>query len=120
MRYQPKRDQFVTPNTYDDMNGHVKTFTHVDHDVKTSVSLPNGDFDPDWQSKWRADVFERITAIPAAFCPEPFWDFTIRGDTVSKVEWDQVMLKDEGLDWLKLRSLIAWLTNIMASRGLTH
>lgn len=120
MRYQPKRDQFVTPNTYDDMDGHVKTFTHVDHDVKVRVSVDPADYNVNWQAEWRADFFERIIEIPAAFCPEPYWDFTLRGENVKKVEWNETMLKDEGIDWLKLRGLIAILTNTMENRGLTH
>lgn len=120
MRYQKQRDQFVTPNTYDDMEGHVKTFTHVDHDVKTTVRVDPEKVNPDWQAEWRADFLERIKAIPAAFCPEPYWDFTIRGESVQKVEWNMVMLSDEGVDWLKLRGLIAILDNVMDNRGLIH
>ena len=119
MKYIPKRDQFVTPNTYNDMNGDVKTFTHVDHDVKTTVRVDPSDYNPNWQAEWREGFLEEIKDIPAAFCPEHYWDFTIRGENVSKVEWDMKMLADEGVDWLKLRGLIAQLRNIMQQRGLT-
>lgn len=66
---------------------------------------------------YREDVVQRITEITPAFCPEIYRDFVIRGEGVTKLEWNKTMLLDEGIDIIRL----VFLKNQLENRvELTH
>lgn len=74
-----KSDYYTSPDNYSDL-GQMKTFTNIDHDVKTSIS-PHVSEKIDYVAffkEYRKDLVKRITSIPASVCPWPFMDFTNR------------------------------------------
>lgn len=111
MRYQPKRDQYVTPSHFDDMEGNVRPFTHIDHDVKTLVGLDTESPPENWRQIQRKDLQERILGQPAVYCPLEFQDYTVRGEDVQVVSWNEKMIKDQGFEIHKLRDLTIILEN---------
>ena len=104
MHYKQEQNQFVTPNTYDDMEGNVRNFTHIDYDMKQRISF-NKEFDVNWETNYRNSLVERILACAAVFCPTIYSDYTIRGDTQLLVEWNVKMLRDPGINVWRLRDL---------------
>jgi hypothetical protein len=95
---------------YTDIDGHTKQFTYVDHDVKTSISttkLSPEDKDAlkDEVSRYRTNLILRILTLPPSMCPEIFQDFTIRGEDVENILWNETMIQDPGLPLQKLVDL---------------
>ncbi len=54
---------------------------------------------------YRNNLIKRITDLPASVCPDVFIDFTIRGEGITKIEWNIDMLLDEGVPVERLRDL---------------
>lgn len=98
---------------YTDMDGMTKQFTYIDHDKKTTISANTGEsYDKDWHKKYRAYLLQRITDLPASICPEPFQDYTLRGDNPNNViKWDTEMLTDNGTPITRLRDLATLIEN---------
>jgi hypothetical protein len=97
--------------TYTDVDGMTKQFTMIDHDTKTTIASGISDkVDKDWQKKYKASLIQRITDLPASLCPEPFADYTVRGDT-KIITWNIDMLIDNGNPVNRLRDLCVMLEN---------
>jgi hypothetical protein len=96
---------------YTDNDGMSKQFTYVDHDIKTSVSTNKPlteDEKKDIRNNLkvaRANLLKAILDIPAVFCHEVHQDFTLRGESVTSIQWNKEMLSDEGLPMEKLNDI---------------
>jgi hypothetical protein len=109
-----KKSDYVGNNggAYTDGEGMSRQFTYIDHDkkAKISTSLSSKTDYKQLLSDYRLNLLERILSIPASLCPEIFQDFTVRGEMV-RIEWIDVMLRDEGLSLERLRTLCVMLEN---------
>lgn len=68
---------------------------------------------------YRNELIERVLALPASLCPEPYQDFTVRGDTSAVINWNKKMISDQGLDIRRLRDLTTIVENRADLMGLT-
>ncbi len=50
----------------------------------------------------RKNLITKILSLPAVYCPEVFADFTVRGQDVTKVEWNEKMIRDPGMETQRL------------------
>ncbi len=105
---------------YTDIDGLTKQFTYVDHDKKTKVSMHTHAETEAWsESKYRDSLISRILEQPASICPDPFQDFTIRGEGKNHVTWNTDMIIDKGMPSHRLRELATLLENRAEYMGLT-
>lgn len=95
---------------YTDIDGMRRQFVTVDHDKKTKIGFSEPP-SSDWKKVYRLSVVDRILNLPASLCPEIFSDFTLRGDGRKVIEWNEVMLRDEGVPIDKLIALVSMLEN---------
>lgn len=88
---------------YTDMQGNTKQFTYIDHDPKSKLSayIPDGTA-AEKVKQHRLESIEKILSIPAVFAHAIHEQYTIRGADVNTVQWNETMLRDEGLDSYKL------------------
>lgn len=111
MATDKKSEHYTSAQGYRDIDGLSKNFTFVDHDVKTSVptgqklSEEEKSGLADEVARYRTNLILRILTLPPSMCPEIFWDFTIRGEDVEKIEWNDTMIQDPGLPIQKLIDL---------------
>lgn len=96
---------------YTDMDGMRKQFTYIDHDKKPMTMGQADSPEEGWNTKYRASLVERITAVSASLCPTIFADFTIRGEGKTSIEWNMDMLLDNGMPLSQLRDLTALVEN---------
>lgn len=97
MHYHDKKTEYTAPSSYRDLDGQMRTFTYVDHDKKTKINIPSSTGNPKQELKeYRKSLIEKILSYPAAFCPEIFSDFKLRGESYDRIEWNENMLNDEG------------------------
>lgn len=109
-----KSQHYTSAQNYVDNDGLSKTFTMIDHDKKIKKSmLTGGNIDEIKQSlkEYRKDLQNRILAIPASLCHEWYHDFTLRGADSPVVKWNETMIRNEGIDLDRLRSLAVILEN---------
>lgn len=110
-----KKDYYTSAEAYRDEDGNMKQFTFIDHDVKTKIT-PSGKHDIEEITKelreYRQSVVKEVLLLSASLCPMEFVDFTIRGEGYSSIQWNELMITDEGLDIWKLVSL----RNILENR----
>lgn len=105
---------------YTDIDGMSKQFTIIDHDKKTTISSGTLDkVDKDWSTKYRALLIKRIAEISPSICPEPFQDYTVRGEGKATITWNTDMLIDKGVPLNQLRDLCVLLENKAAMVRLT-
>lgn len=110
---------YTSAQTYRDDDGNMKNFTMIDHSVKTTIGgspkLNQEELDEiSLQRKLhRTELCNRILSIPASLCPLDFEDFTLRGEGFSKIEWNESMITDEGMDPIKRQFLCNILDNRM-------
>jgi hypothetical protein len=102
---------------YTDMDGMSKQFTYIDHDKKPMVSAHVEKKDKKQMSQeasyYRTTVVNRILDISASLAPKEYQDFTIRGEGVKTITWNQKMLLNQGIDISRLRDLCTMLENRM-------
>lgn len=118
-----KSDHYTSAKNYTDLDGQSKSFTFIDHDKKTKVSTGKVTKKElaaikDANRAYKKFVIENILDIPASICPYEYQDFTVRGEGVSAILWNESMIRDEGLDIVKLTSLLNILENRLESKGL--
>ena len=100
----------TSPQNYKDLDGNMRTFTHVDHDQKTTISVPMGekiDFNEE-KKKYRSRLVEKILSIEAVHCPMILRDFTqttVTENGLGKIGWNQTMLNDAGVPTDRLQDL---------------
>ena len=113
-----KAKHYTSAQTYKDEDGNMKNFTMIDHSVKTTIGgspkLNQEELDEISSQRriHRAELCERILSIPASLCPLDFDDFIVRGEGLSKIQWNEEMIKDEGMDPIKRQ----FLCNILENR----
>lgn len=105
-----------TGEAYRDMEGNMKQFSSVDWDSKLTKNMgvtTKGEYNEIRESlkDYRLDLIQRVLDIPASLCPLPFQDFTVRGESITKIPWNETMIKDPGLDISRLRDLCILLEN---------
>lgn len=69
---------------------------------------------------YRSQLIQKILKHSPSICPEPFQDFTVRGEGKTKIEWNSDMLIDNGVPLDRLRDLQTLLDNQAEYRGLTR
>jgi len=69
--------------------------------------------------QYRENLQDRILAIPAVYCPEPFSDFIKRGADMTAIGWSETMIKDSGITVSRLRDLCVILENRVPKSALT-
>ena len=106
-----KSKHYTAPDNYSDL-GQMRTFTHIDHDIKPRMSFNTDTTDyKQFFKEYRNDLIVRITDCPAALCPWPFMDFTNRGEGSTVITWNTDMLIDAGMETERLRQLAVLLEN---------
>lgn len=98
---------------YIDNDGMRKQFTTIDYDkkIKIAAGIPDKMDYATFFIEYRKELIQRILDIPASLCPDEFQDFTVRGEQVKIITWNNVMLNDKGLELDKLRILAVLLEN---------
>ena len=105
-------NHFEQDSHYDDLEGNIRTFTIRDYSKKTSISLSSSiDYDTILKDSRNQIIEEILSLHPQTAVPE-FENYIIRGSSVSKLEWDEVILRDEGIP---LENLIMQ-KNVMSNR----
>lgn len=64
---------------------------------------------------YRETLVDQIISIPPSICPPELQDFTIRGENMTKIEWNKGMLEDQGIEISKLIMIRNLLENIFDS-----
>lgn len=101
---------------YIDNDGMRRQFTYIDHDPKTKIS---GSVTTDKEQKeiksslseYRKELAERILALPASLCPIEFSEFKLLGDSQAVIQWNEKMVRDEGMTVNRLRDLCVVVEN---------
>jgi len=109
---------------YTDLDGLSRQFTYIDHDKKSKMSKSSTTEEEivsikEQQKTYRKELQERILAIPASLCPDWYHSFTIRGANTTQVKWNEEMIRDEGVDTERLRTLTIMLENRVELHRLT-
>lgn len=109
MAVDKKSDYYTQTQNYRDLDGMSRSFTFVDHDVKTSIgakAISEEEFTEAKQKviEFRESTIQQILALPPSAVHEIFQVFTLRGDR-DKIEWDENMLRDPSIDVWKLVDL---------------
>ena len=100
-------DKYNAPDTYTDMDGQSKNFTHINYSKKSKMSFQMKE-EQDLQEQLKnskKELQDRILAIPAVMYPEPFMDFILRGENYEVVSWNEPMIRDEGTPYNTLYNL---------------
>jgi hypothetical protein len=123
MAVDKKSDHYTSATHYKDLDGNMKAFTFVDHDIKPGGATHSITDEEISEAKkqlkeFRKTSIERILVIPASLCPQWFTDFTVRGD-VGEVKWNEEMLRDEGLPLDRIRDLKIMLENRLELSNIT-
>lgn len=111
---------------YLDENGMSKQFTYIDHDAKTKVSagIPMSDREKTLLKEslcsYRNSVILKIIISPPSLCPGIFQDFTIKGQNKKYMEWNEKMLRDEGLPLQKIVDMWTLLSKNVESARHTY
>jgi hypothetical protein len=108
-----KSKHYTSAQNYKDLDGNIKSFTFVDHDIKTKGYVPISSEEISEAKKqiieYRKSLIERIKNIPAVHAPEQFWNFRlIENQTIN---WNINMLSDEGIPIDTLRELCVRMEN---------
>jgi hypothetical protein len=110
-----KKDYYTSAEAYRDDDGNMKQFTFIDHDVKTKIATGEK-YDMEeiknQRIQYRKDLVEEVLGLSASLCPLEYTDFILRGEDYTKVTWNEAMIRDEGLDLIKL----VFLKNILSNR----
>lgn len=123
MATDKKSDHYTSAKNYTDIDGQSKTFTFVDHDVKTSIATTAS---VDIQQvkgelkEYRESVILCILATPASLCPSIFQDYTSRGQGIIQITWNEKMLRDPGMSIDRLRDLKTMLDNRVELDKITY
>jgi hypothetical protein len=124
MAVDKKSDHYNPPTNYKSIDGNMKTFTYVDHDKKTKISTSRtSEEEINRINKELADYKEslinEILSLPASLCPLTYHDFTIKGEGVKEIKWNEAMLKDPGMEIERLRTIKVMIENRMSLMGIT-
>lgn len=99
---------YTPPTNYEDMDGNMKTFTYVDHDVKTKISAEVKETTAErkererWMKQWLKEQIEEILQFPAA-------------SIASHPVYSELIIRtEEGFVWNK-EKVIEYLTNNRSS-----
>lgn len=109
--HDKKSDHYTSAKNYTDLDGMSKSFTFIDHDIKTSISTNTEIMDKEWQKKYKEQLVDQILTLPASICPTPFSDYVIRGAGITQITWNDKMLRDPGTGIDRLRDLKTMLDN---------
>jgi hypothetical protein len=112
MHYHDGKTAHRSPQNYKDLDGNMRTFTEIDLDKKTKISVPSDGTDPKVELKnYRDSVIEKILSINAGHCPSPFTDYVIKGEAVDVLTWNESMLRDDGTPLDRLVQLYTLASN---------
>lgn len=101
-----------SPQNYTDLDGNSRTFTEIDMDKKTKISIPDDGTDPKEElRKYRENLIEKILSKYAGYCPTVFIDYTIRGEGKMAIQWNENMLRDQGTSTDRLTQLYTLVSN---------
>lgn len=109
-----KENYLNTADAYKDIDGNMKQFTHIDHDVKTNISPYIGGDINDIREElrlYRLDKINEILNISASLCPIEFIDYVVKGEGKTKIEWNKVMINDPGFNMDRVVQLWTILEN---------
>lgn len=114
MAVDKKSQHYTSAKNYTDLDGNSKSFTFIDHDVKTKIAAKVTSPEEIEEAKsglkdYKKQIINRILSIPPSVCPEIFHDFTKRGEI--GISWDKDMLNDEGVPLERLRDILTMLEN---------
>lgn len=102
-----KSDHYTSAQHYKDLDGNSKSFTFVDHDIKSKFLADVPPPPENWEAIARQEYLKEILSFPAALCPEQFRSYVILGETpLGKIEWNEVMLSDPGIPLMGGNGLI--------------
>ncbi len=112
-------DKYNAPDTYTDMDGQSKNFTHINYSKKSKMSFQMKE-EQDLQELLKADklrIQEEILNLPASMFPMEFQDFIIRDIPNEKIIWNESMIRDEGTPFTTLLSLKTLTSNRLEHYG---
>ena len=103
LMYNPK---YNAPDNYTDMDGMTKTFTHINYSRKSKKSMYIEEESAiEKHKKDREELINKILSLPASMFPKEFQDFILRGDEYEVLQWNENMVRDEGVPFNTLTSL---------------
>lgn len=114
MHYHDKQTPYTAATHYEAEDGQLRNFTHVDHDRKTTISVPGDGTNPQVEiDRYRSLLVEKILAIPAVYCNMLFVDYTLRGEKAAgTVKWNATMLEDKGVPLTQLQDIYTLASNM--------
>ena len=101
-----KKDYYTSPDNYTDIDGNLKTFTYVDHDIKTkiSTSIPETIEEKEKRIKEQKSILEEtileILEFPAIYSAYPEDDmlqahlFNEIINSTNGITWDETILRE--------------------------
>ncbi len=101
-----KKDYYTSPDNYQDIDGNMKTFTYVDHDVKPTISahVPETKTEKQEREEWMAnnlkETIEEVLQFPAAAIAH----------TPNEMYQALIMRTESGIKWNE-KAVIEHLTN---------
>lgn len=104
---------FTPDRNYVDMEGNLKTFTHIDYDLKTEIS-PYSESDQEkadreeWMKNFRKEKIKEILSLPAVSAAyyEHLRDFVIPGE--HEYTWNKEVLENADNIMLYNIRLLTW------------
>lgn len=97
MHIGKKENYLNTADAYKDMDGNMKQFTHIDHDVKTKISRnTTGESTRDAVNNYIKETKEEILSMPAVSVSEheTFHYLIIRDLTEKLIKWNKEAVND--------------------------
>jgi hypothetical protein len=91
-----------THSHYDNLDGNIKNFTHIDHDKKLKVAVGGKESLEDLQEslrQYKQDNIERILLLPAyailvGQAPERYEEFVIRDLKSGEIKWNETVVRN--------------------------
>lgn len=109
-----KSDFYKSAEGYKDDDGNTRQFTMIDHDVKPKIATGIWDMEEIsiQRKQYREDLVNTILKLPASLSPIEYSDFIVRGEGKTSLSWNESMIRDKGMDIIKL----VFLKNILEVR----
>lgn len=90
-----KSDYYTSPDNYRDINGYMKTFNYIDHDVKTSISRYSTEMeDSDDLKEYKEQKIKEVLSMPAASVAGMDCYQVLINRSVEGITWNESAVKD--------------------------
>lgn len=94
----------VLNQTYKDIDGNMKNFTVIDHDIKPSITPSVKETEGEtearlkWMENYKKETIDEILQLPAVniagYLDGLYEDFIIRDQNSNKIKWNEAVVRD--------------------------